>query len=128
MNEPAHRFKELVMRGKVFYFTAAVAMVSVSIGCRSPDQVGPAGKPPLDAQHAEAARLLRSYHGVRQPIPVYIDGQRVVRQDDASKFNIIDPDRIATIRLLTGAEAESHAGEAGRRGVIWITTKEAAAR
>ena len=106
----------------------ATAVACTTLGCRLPDQAAPTGEPPQDAQHAEAARLLRSYRGVRQPIPVYIDGERVVRQDDASKFNIIDPDRIATIRLLTGAEAESRAGEAGRRGVIWITTKEAAAR
>ena len=110
--------------------TACFAMMmgtATLVGCRAPDQVGPTAGPALDAQHVEAARLLRSPVAPRRPTPVFIDGQRFVRRDGGEgEFNLIDPDRIASIRLLTGTEAEARAGAEGRGGVIWITTKEAA--
>ncbi|HEX6747681.1 MAG TPA: hypothetical protein VF092_10360 [Longimicrobium sp.] len=59
---------------------------------------------------------------------MYIDGQRYVSGNGSGGFNVIDPDRIASVRLLTGSEAEAVADVAGRNGVIWITTKQAAER
>jgi len=104
----------------------ALAGIIAASSCRSPDQVGLGGEPPRDAQHAEAARLLKSSRGHRYPVPVYIDGRRYVQPVGHTEFNIIDPHRIATIQLLTGPAAEARAGAEGRGGVIWITTKEAA--
>lgn len=101
----------------------AVAVVAGVAGCRSADQVGPTAEH-ADPQ-AEAARLLRSSPH-RDPIPVFIDGRRFVKTDEAEGFSIIDPDRIATIQLFTGSAGEARAGAAGRAGVIWITTKDAA--
>lgn len=100
---------------------AAVAVVLVGIaGCRSADKLGPT----VD-QRAEAVRLLRSSPS-REPIPVFIDGRRFVQSDEPEGFSVIDPDRIASIQLLTGPAGEAKAGAAGRAGVIWITTKDAA--
>lgn len=59
------------------------------------------------------------------PAPVvFIDGKRYTETAPAGPFTIIDPTRIATVQALTGAEAVVRAGEAGRNGVIWITTKD----
>jgi len=59
------------------------------------------------------------------PAPVvFIDGKRYKETAPAGPFTIIDPARIATVQAFTGAEALARAGEAGRNGVIWITTKD----
>lgn len=110
------------MNARAFCF-GAVVIAAGAFGCRSADQLGPAAER-VD-QRAEAARLLRSSPR-HAPIPVFIDGQRLTQSDEPEGYSVIDPDRIATIQLLKGDEGEAKAGVAGRAGVIWITTKDAA--
>ena len=101
----------------------AVTLIPVAlIGCRSLDQPSIRPGSRIEA-HAEAAGLLRSYSGRAEPLVVFIDGQRVVEPEPSGRFSVINPDRIGSIQLLTGAAAEAKAGRAGRRGVIWIITK-----
>lgn len=102
----------------------ALAAAFIGLGaCRTADQLGPAAER-VD-QRAEAARLLRS-SSRHAPTPVFIDGRRFSQSDEPEGYSVIDPDRIATIQLLKGDEGEAKAGAAGRAGVIWITTKDAA--
>ncbi|HKP74881.1 MAG TPA: hypothetical protein VJT67_05025 [Longimicrobiaceae bacterium] len=97
-------------------------IASALIGCRSPDQ--PIPSPSSRAEtHAAAARLLVSYPESVDPVPVFVDGQRIVTQDPARRFNLVDPDKIASIQLLSGAAATAKAGMEGSRGVIWIVTR-----
>lgn len=106
----------------------AAAVISCALlGCGRLDRVGPSSEVSDASLRAEAARVLRSSPAHRQPIPVFIDGRRYVPPAEPGEFSIIDPDRIATAQLLTGPAGEAKADAAGRRGVIWITTKEAAA-
>ena len=113
------------MRPGMLHLGIAAAISSALVGCRSPDQVGPRAAAP-DVEHAKAARLLSSRTIPAEPVPVYIDGRRYVGANSSAAFNIIDPDRIASVRLVTGPEAEALADVDGRHGVIWITTKQAA--
>lgn len=100
----------------------ALAAALFGIGaCRSEAQLGP-----TNDYRAEAARLMRSPQR-HESIPIFIDGRRFSQADEPAGYSVIDPDRIATIQLLKGDEGEAKAGAAGRAGVIWITTKDAAA-
>lgn len=113
------------MRTGTLRFAFAAAISCALVGCRSTDQVAPP-EVSSDVEHAKAAWLLNSYRGRGEPVPVYIDGQRYVSGNGSGEFNVIDPNRIASVRLLTGAEAEAVADVDGRNGVIWITTKQSA--
>lgn len=109
---------------------AFLAVLAMS-GCHSADQVSPRNPPVAwsAASERQAAAVQAILAGQKQPGPapvVFIDGERYTGSG-GGEFAIIDPRRIATIQALTGAEAEARAGAAGQHGVIWITTKPAAA-
>jgi len=103
------------------WMTMVAAIIAI-VGCRSPDQPN---TPPASRAEARAAaeRLLASYRGRSEPIPVFVDGKRVTEPEPSGRFSVIYPDRIASIQLLTGRAGEAKAGAAGSRGVIWIVTK-----
>jgi len=110
------------MNGNRWKLALAAALLALG-ACRSVDQLGPTAEPVV--QRAEAALLLRSSPR-HEPIPVFIDGRRFSQSDEPEGYSVIDPERIAMIQLLKGDEGEARAGAAGRAGVIWITTKNAA--
>ena len=106
------------MTSKVWLVVAALAAVA---SCRTADLPSGTVSSRADA-HAAAERLLRTNGIAAHLIPVFVDGRRVARQDPSAEFNIVDPRRIASIQMLTGAAAEDKAGSEGRQGVIWVTT------
>ena len=92
------------------------------IGCRSPDHPTPWAASRVEAR-AAAEHFLATYPSAPRPIPVFVDGERVLGDERSGRFSVIDPTRIGSIQLLSGNAAEAKAGAAGRNGVIWIATR-----
>ena len=59
---------------------------------------------------------------------VYIDGKRITSFDTNGPYTVINPDLIATAEALVGKAAVERVGPEGKEGVLWITTKAAAAK
>ncbi|HEX8906389.1 MAG TPA: hypothetical protein VF771_16185 [Longimicrobiaceae bacterium] len=109
-----------------------VGMAIVAVACNTPDQVAEQSAPPASArwveqQHVQSAALLARTRHVDPPL-FFIDGKLFTRQDPASPYSVIDPDRIASVQGFVGAAAEARAGMPAPNGVIWITTKQAPKR
>lgn len=110
----------------------AIACVMV-VACTTENGVAPRQTPHGAAlarvpepQRSRAEALLNGVRAVGPAPLVYVDGRRATRPEASGRFTVVDPDRIARVEVLTGDRAAARAGEEGRRGVIWITTRDGA--
>lgn len=112
---------------------ATVAPLLAGVAACSPDHVAATPEPPsrelVAEQRAAAQRLLANPPKVAAPV-YYIDGRPYApgKDDNGDEFAVIDPRRIASVRVIEGAEAEERAGRPVPNGLIWITTKDGGAK
>jgi hypothetical protein len=57
---------------------------------------------------------------------IVLDGIRYLHSDSANVFQKLNPEKIKEIKVLRGLEAINQYGEAGKSGVIVVTTKAGA--
>ncbi len=94
--------------------SAPAALTLVAAACGGDALTGP---------EAEAAYAMAASHYPIIPAStvVFIDGKRMVA---GQRLDQLDPKAIDRIEILEGAAAAALAGDEGRNGVIWISTKD----
>lgn len=98
---------------------AAIALVAVSCESPAPMENGE------EIAATEQDRGLASRATLEGQPLVIVDGEVVDRE---ASFEDLDPDDIARVEVVKGAEAREMYGERGEHGVIEITTKDATGR